>query len=65
MVPQARGAIDSHGTPPRNAVSLNGQRLLPAPFLREPVYQEGGKTLMKTAAADRDRMIGHSHGAGI
>jgi serine O-acetyltransferase len=29
------------------------------------VYQEGGKTLMKTAAADRDRMIGHSHGAGI
>jgi serine O-acetyltransferase len=29
------------------------------------VYQEGGKTLMKTAAADRDRMIGHTHGAGI
>ncbi|HVM60787.1 MAG TPA: serine O-acetyltransferase EpsC [Verrucomicrobiae bacterium] len=29
------------------------------------VYQEGGKTLMKSAAADRDRMIGHAHGAGI
>ncbi len=29
------------------------------------VYQEGGKTLMRTAAADRGRMLGHSHGAGI
>ena len=25
---------------------------------RTVVYQEGGKTLMKTAAADRDRLIG-------
>jgi serine O-acetyltransferase len=29
------------------------------------VYSEGGQTRMKTAAADRDKMIGHSHGAGI
>jgi serine O-acetyltransferase len=29
------------------------------------VYSEGGETRMKTAAADRDKMIGHSHGAGI
>jgi len=29
------------------------------------VYQEGGKTLMKSAAADHGRMIGHAHGAGI
>ena len=29
------------------------------------VYSEGGHTRMKTAAADRDRMIGHSDGAGI
>ncbi len=29
------------------------------------VYQEGGKTVMKTAQKDRDKMIGHSHGAGI
>jgi len=29
------------------------------------VHQEGGKTLMHTAAADRGRMLGHSHGAGI
>jgi serine O-acetyltransferase len=29
------------------------------------VYTEGGQTRMKTAAADRDKMIGHSHGAGI
>jgi serine O-acetyltransferase len=32
---------------------------------RTVVYQEGGKTIMKTAAEDRDRMIGHTHGAGI
>jgi serine O-acetyltransferase len=32
---------------------------------RTVVYQEGGKTIMKTAAADLDRMIGHTHGAGI
>ena len=29
------------------------------------VYQEGGKNVMKTAQKDRDKMIGHSHGAGI
>jgi serine O-acetyltransferase len=29
------------------------------------VYQEGGKTLMHTAPADRGRMLGHTHGAGI
>ena len=29
------------------------------------VYAEGGEVKMKTAASDRDRMIGHSHGAGI
>ena len=29
------------------------------------VYSEGGQTRMKTAAADRDKMIGHSAGAGI
>ena len=32
---------------------------------RTVVYQEGGKTIMKTAAADLERMIGHTHGAGI
>jgi serine O-acetyltransferase len=30
------------------------------------VYQEGGRTVMKTAQKDREKMIGHSeHGAGI
>jgi serine O-acetyltransferase len=29
------------------------------------VYQEGGKTMMKTAAADRNRMIGHKEGEEI
>ena len=29
------------------------------------VYQEGGKTVMKTAAKDRDKMVGHLHGTGI
>jgi serine O-acetyltransferase len=29
------------------------------------VYQEGGKTMMKTAAADRNRMMGHKDGEGI
>jgi serine O-acetyltransferase len=29
------------------------------------VYSEAGQTRMKTAGADRDKMIGHSHGAGI
>jgi len=32
---------------------------------RTVVYQEGGKTIMKTAAADLERMIGHTYGAGI
>jgi serine O-acetyltransferase len=36
--------------------------LLDAVPVRTVVYQEGGKTLMKTAAADRDRMIGQTHG---
>jgi serine O-acetyltransferase len=31
---------------------------------RTVVYQEGGKTLMKTAAAERERMIGETHEAG-
>ena len=31
---------------------------------RTVVYQEGGKTLMRTAAADRERMIGEPHEAG-
>ena len=29
------------------------------------VYSEAGQTRMKTAGTDRDKMIGHSHGAGI
>ena len=29
------------------------------------VYQEGGKTIMHSAAADRGRMLGQSHGADI
>jgi serine O-acetyltransferase len=29
------------------------------------VYSEAGQTRMKTAGVDRDKMIGHSHGAGI
>jgi serine O-acetyltransferase len=29
------------------------------------VYQEGGQTKMKTAAKDRDRLIGHADGSGI
>jgi serine O-acetyltransferase len=29
------------------------------------VYSEAGQTRMKTTGADRDKMIGHSHGAGI
>jgi len=31
---------------------------------RTVVYQEGGKTLMRTAAADHERMIGEAHEAG-
>ena len=29
------------------------------------VYSEAGQTRMKTAGEDRDKMIGHTHGAGI
>lgn len=29
------------------------------------VYQEGGQVHMKTAAQDRDKMVGHAHGSGI
>jgi serine acetyltransferase len=29
------------------------------------VYQEGGKTVMKTAAKDRDKMVGHTAQAEI
>jgi len=31
---------------------------------RTVVYQEGGKTLMRAAAAEHERMIGEAHEAG-